>query len=67
MLPSEEVFSNEISELGIDNNNHLIIYDNEGAASSSRVYFTFKVFGHENISILDGKIKTNNIRRVTPI
>ena len=54
MLPSEKFFSQKISEMGINNNDHIIIYDGIGLQSAARVWWTFKVFGHEKISILNG-------------
>ena len=54
MLPSEKIFSQKISEMGINNKDHIIIYDGIGLQSAARVWWTFKVFGHEKISILNG-------------
>ncbi|MDC0074696.1 3-mercaptopyruvate sulfurtransferase [Alphaproteobacteria bacterium] len=54
MLPSENFFSQKISEMGINNNDHIIIYDGIGLQSAARVWWTFKVFGHEKVSILNG-------------
>ena len=54
MFPSASVFSKAISEMGIKTSDHIICYDRHGVFSSPRVWWTFKVFGHENISVLDG-------------
>ncbi len=47
-----------IGGLGIDNNTHVVIYSAGKNAldmgSSTRVYWTFKVLGHDNVSILNG-------------
>ena len=47
-----------IGNLGIDNDTHVVIYHAGASAldagSATRVYWTFKVLGHDNVSILDG-------------
>ena len=43
----------KISSLGISNNDHLIIYDMYGMFSAARIWFMFKAFGHNNISLLN--------------
>lgn len=47
-----------IGKLGVDNNTHVVIYHHGKSAldlaSATRVYWTFKVLGHDNVSILDG-------------
>ena len=54
MMPNEDFFSKKISSLGIENSNHLVIYDMYGMFSAARIWFMFKAFGHEKISILNG-------------
>ena len=54
MMPDENYFSEKISSLGISNNDHLIIYDMYGMFSAARIWFMFKAFGHNNISLLNG-------------
>ena len=56
MLPSTKEWENIISNLGINNSDHVIVYDNSDVFSSCRVWYTFLYFGHnsELISILDG-------------
>ena len=54
MMPDENYFSKKISSLGISNNDHLIIYDMYGMFSAARIWFMFKAFGHNNISLLNG-------------
>ncbi len=47
-----------IGDLGIDNKTHVVIYHAGKSAldagSATRVYWTFKVLGHDNVSLLDG-------------
>ncbi|MGH8550231.1 MAG: 3-mercaptopyruvate sulfurtransferase [Methylococcales bacterium] len=57
MLPSAEQFADSVAKLGIDNDSHVIIYDNNSFMASARVWWTFRVFGHERVSVLDGGFK----------
>jgi thiosulfate/3-mercaptopyruvate sulfurtransferase len=54
MLPSAHVFEEAMINMGVSNSDVLVIYDQQGVFSSCRAYWTFKVFGHERVSILDG-------------
>ena len=54
MMPDNNYFSKKISSLGINNNDHLVIYDMYGMFSAARIWFMFKAFGHEKVSILNG-------------
>ncbi|EEB08941.1 thiosulfate sulfurtransferase [Schizosaccharomyces japonicus yFS275] len=54
MLPTASLFAEYIGKLGIDRNSSVVVYDRIGLFSSPRVYWTFKVFGHEDVSILSG-------------
>ncbi|KAL3614887.1 threonyl-tRNA synthetase [Castilleja foliolosa] len=54
MLPSEEAFAAAVSALGIENKDGLVVYDGKGIFSASRVWWMFRVFGHDNIRVLDG-------------
>ena len=48
-----------ISNLGISNSDHIVVYDNSDVYSSCRVWYTFLYFGHDSklISVLDGGFK----------
>lgn len=54
MLPSVREFSKAMSMLGISNDSHIVIYDSAGLFSAARCWWTFKVFGHANVQVLDG-------------
>ena len=58
MLPSVSKLEKLIGGLGISNNDHVVIIPNGGKAldvgTATRVYWTFKVLGHKNVSILNG-------------
>jgi thiosulfate/3-mercaptopyruvate sulfurtransferase len=58
MLPPTEKLAELIGKLGIDNDDHVVIVpwgtDSTEFGGATRVYWTFKYLGHENVSILDG-------------
>ena len=54
MMPDNDYFSKKVSSLGINNDDHLIIYDMHGMFSAARIWFMFKAFGHKKVSILNG-------------
>ena len=57
-MASPEALSKLIGDLGIDNNTHVVVYHHGKNAvdmgSATRMYWTFKVLGHDNVSILNG-------------
>ena len=59
MLPSAEVWEEIVSNLGISNNDNIIIYDDSDVISSCRCWYTFRYFGHDSslVSVLDGGLK----------
>lgn len=54
MMPNNELFSSAVGSLGISNQHHVIVYDGLGLMSAARIWWMFKVFGHKNVSILNG-------------
>ncbi|XP_012087371.1 thiosulfate/3-mercaptopyruvate sulfurtransferase 1, mitochondrial isoform X2 [Jatropha curcas] len=54
MLPSEEAFAAAVSALGIENKDGLVVYDGKGIFSAARVWWMFRVFGHDKVWVLDG-------------
>ena len=59
MLPSKKKWENIVSNFGINNSDHIVIYDNSDVFSSCRVWYTFLYFGHnpDLISVLDGNFE----------
>ena len=59
MLPSAGDFESYVGQLGINNNTHVVLYDSSDGAmfSSQRTWWTFRVFGHPHVSILEGGLK----------
>lgn len=53
-FPSEEQFEKACQKLGINKTSKIVVFDNKGIYSSPRVWWMFKVVGHENVAVLDG-------------
>tara|TARA_Y100000589_G_C27104173_1_gene609349 strand:- start:28 stop:852 length:825 start_codon:yes stop_codon:yes gene_type:complete len=53
-MPSEEQFERECKKLGINQDSILIVFDNKGIYSSPRIWWMFKIMGHDKVSVLDG-------------
>lgn len=57
-LPATNKISKLIGDLGIDDNTHVVIYHHGKNAldmgSATRIYWTLKVLGHDDVSILNG-------------
>jgi thiosulfate/3-mercaptopyruvate sulfurtransferase len=55
MLPSPGDFAKKIGLLGIGSENRIVVYDRaSGGSAAARVWWMFRVFGHENVAVLDG-------------
>lgn len=54
MLPAPEDFASAAGALGIGDASQVVVYDQRGIFSAARVWWMFRVFGHENIAVLDG-------------
>lgn len=58
VMPAVSIMEKLIGSLGIDNNAHVVLIPLGASAAdmaiAARVYWTFKVLGHDKVSILDG-------------
>jgi thiosulfate/3-mercaptopyruvate sulfurtransferase len=55
MLPEPAWLEREIGALGIRNSDRVVVYDASGVnLSAPRVWWTFKVAGHDAVAVLDG-------------
>ena len=59
-LPKKEQFQKIISKLGINKKSLIIVYDQSGFFCSSRIWFTFFIYGFKRVKILDGGFKSWN-------
>lgn len=53
MLPTVEEFNSGVSKLGLQKTDRLIVCDRAGNFSAPRVAWTFQVFGHEHVYLLN--------------
>ena len=54
MLPSPEAFAREVGRLGIGDGARIVAYDTHGLMSAARAWWMFRVFGHQDVAVLDG-------------
>ncbi|MDI7774479.1 3-mercaptopyruvate sulfurtransferase [Asticcacaulis sp. EMRT-3] len=54
MAPSPEAFAAAVSAMGIAAEDQVVIYDRQGLFSAARVWWTFRLMGHENVQVLRG-------------
>ncbi len=70
-LPRLETLEALIGELGISNDSQVVIVsagtDALDAGSAARVYWTFKVVGHDKVSILDGGYRAYTADPANPV
>ncbi len=75
MLTDKNSWENIVSEMGIKNDDKIIIYDNSDVISSCRCWYNFIYFGHNPnlVHVLDGGLKkwinekkpiTNNLTKI---
>ena len=59
MLPNTITWKEIVSNLGISNNDRIVIYDNSDVLSSCRCWYNFIYFGHDPklVSVLNGGLK----------
>ncbi|KAL7883410.1 hypothetical protein SRHO_G00010680 [Serrasalmus rhombeus] len=60
MLPAASEFADYVGDLGIGNQTHVVVYDGSdfGSFSAPRVWWMFRLFGHNSVSVLNGGLKT---------
>jgi thiosulfate/3-mercaptopyruvate sulfurtransferase len=57
MLPSSEAFAKNMSELGVSNNAHIVVYEQQGVFSAPRAWWMLRAFGATHVSVLDGGLR----------
>ncbi|MGE8556266.1 MAG: sulfurtransferase [Chryseobacterium jejuense] len=64
-LPGLEKFSETLSNLGITENSHIVVYDDKnGSNAAARAWWMLRSFGFDNVQVLDGGMQAaekNNI------
>jgi thiosulfate/3-mercaptopyruvate sulfurtransferase len=54
MLPSPEKYASRMRKMGIGDGKKVICYDTAGLYSAARAWWMFRVFGHDDVAVLDG-------------
>ena len=54
MLPPPEAFSSRMRSMGIGDGSRIVVYDRRGIYSAARVWWTFRVMGVEDVTVLNG-------------
>jgi thiosulfate/3-mercaptopyruvate sulfurtransferase len=54
-VPTVEQFTAKVGKLGVGGGDPVVVYDRAGISmAASRVWWMFRLFGHDNVRILDG-------------
>ena len=53
-VPSPERFARAAEALGVGDDTHVVVYDTANNAWATRVWWLFRLFGHDAVSVLDG-------------
>jgi thiosulfate/3-mercaptopyruvate sulfurtransferase len=54
MLPTADGFATAVGRLGIGDGDRVVVYGQKYLIASARVWWTFRVFGHDRVAVLDG-------------
>ncbi len=57
MAPPAEVFASKIRSMGIGNGHQVVTYDSAGLLSAARVWWLFRLMGHDDVAVLDGGLR----------
>ena len=57
MMSNSDYWTKMLGSFGIENDDHIIVYDFSDTYSSCRLWFALKYFGHKKVSVLDGGMK----------
>lgn len=73
-VAKQDAIEKLLSRLGVENDMTLVIYDRFNRRLATRMFWTLKVWGHQNVQVLDGGIAlwkkqysfTQEVEKVTP-
>src|SRR5437764_7170165 len=54
MVPPPELFAQKMAERGIGDGDRVVVYDSVGLSSAGRAWWMLRLFGHDNVALLDG-------------
>ena len=72
MIPSAERFAEKMAARGIGNDDKVIVYDANGLSSAGRAWWLLRLFGHDNVALLNGglpkwKAEGRALETATPV
>ncbi|RUS82588.1 hypothetical protein EGW08_009662 [Elysia chlorotica] len=56
-IPDPGKFERFVNNLGVSKDSHVVTYDSLDGRSAARVWYLFRLFGHEQVSVLDGGLR----------
>ncbi|SDY18706.1 3-mercaptopyruvate sulfurtransferase [Citreimonas salinaria] len=54
MAPPIEKFMSRMRRIGVGDGHQIVVYDGAGMFSAARVWWLFRLMGHEDVAVLDG-------------
>ncbi len=54
MVPPIEKFLSRVRAMGVGDGHQVVVYDRKGIFSAPRVWWLFKLMGHDDVAVLDG-------------
>jgi thiosulfate/3-mercaptopyruvate sulfurtransferase len=54
MIPSPDLFARKLGALGIGDGDRVVVYDSAGLSSAGRAWWMLRLFGHQDVAVLDG-------------
>ena len=57
-LPSSDVFAAHMQALGLNDEDHVIVYCDSAHLSAARAWWMLRLFGHAKVSVLNGGLKS---------
>jgi thiosulfate/3-mercaptopyruvate sulfurtransferase len=54
MVPDAAKFSSRVRKLGLGDGVRIVVYDSNRFSASARVWWMFRLFGHDDVAVLDG-------------
>jgi thiosulfate/3-mercaptopyruvate sulfurtransferase len=72
MLPSPAQFSSQMRKMGIGDGTRVVVYDTAGLYSAARVWWMFRIMGHDDVAVLNGGLKkwkaeSRDVDNLTPV
>ena len=63
MVPTVEKFLSRVRALGVGDGHKIVVYDSLGLFSAARVWWLFRLMGHDDVAVLDGGLPKVDQRR----